>query len=278
MMRDRHGQNYFLFFFCAAALALLSLPLTGKVQALRACISYLLNPPLFYGSQGVQRLGGLPSDAARLISHDIELQRLRRQSREAALLRAENEALIEENARLRLSSGLKPPGGRMLRWARVMERDPAHWHRSILIDAGGEEGILLNSPVLSLQGERFGVVGRVIEVFPRTSKVLLLTDEASAVAACLGEKQWDGLVQGQGTSRLRMNYLPVEAAPTVGEGVFTSPTSATFPPGLLIGTVSKIFERDPFLTLQAVEVVPAAPVGALAEVMIIVPQDAGGGA
>jgi len=275
MMRERHGANYLLLFFGAFSILLLSLPLTGRVQSFRAYVSYLLDPVPYYGSQGVERLSSLPSNAARLIGDDLELQRLRRERQETALLRADLQSLSQENARLRADLGLKPAGGHVIRWARIMERDPMHWYRSVLVDMGAAEGIQVNAPVLGLRDERLGVVGRVIETGQHTAKVLLLTDESSAVAAQLPAKNWEGLVQGQGTSRLRMNYLPIEATVQVGEAVYTSPTSETFPPDLLIGTVSAVFERDPFLTFQSVEVTPAVPVGSLKEVMILAPQRAG---
>jgi len=272
MMRERHGANYLLLILGAFSILLLSLPLTGRVQAFRAYVSYLVDPFPYYGSQGVMRLASLPVDAARLIGHDIELQRLQRESREMALVRAELHSAFQENARLRLALGMKPAGGHVIRWARIMERDPLHWFRSVLVDVGASDGIQINAPVLGLRDDRLGVVGRVIEVGPRTAKVLLLTDETSAVAAQLPINDWEGLTQGQGSSRLRMNYLPIEAAVQVGEAVYTSATSETFPPDLLIGTVSRVFERDPFLTFQAVEVAPAVPVGSLKEVMILAPR------
>lgn len=270
MNRDDRAANYLLLVFSAAALTLLILPTTGKVRQLRALASYLVEPLPYHGDRLAARLEGVPEGAARLIRADVELQEARRLLAEAELLKTELAALRSDNARLSAAAGVKPLSGRAVRWARVMERDPQNWYRSAMIDAGAEDGIPLNAPVVALEGSTVGVVGRVVEVNPRTSKVLLLSDELSAVAAYLPAYGWEGLVVGQGTAFLRMNYLPVDAKFAVGDEVHTSPTSASFPPGLPIGRVSRVFERDPFLAFQAVEVERVVRTSKLKEVLVLV--------
>lgn len=269
MNRERRLANYVFAFFSAASLALLSLPLTGRVQALKACVSYLVFPIPARAGAVVGRFSDAPQQVVQLLNVDTENRRLREEIKETLLLRQQVEGLTRENERLEGALGLKPENGKVLRWARVIEREPANWHRSILVDAGSEDGVELNCPVLGIQESRLGIVGRVTEVGPRTAKVLLLTDELSAVAAYLPSSQWEGLLHGQGTFRLRMDYLPMDAQFAAGDAVYTSPTSAVFPPDLLIGTVTRVFERDPFLAFQSVEVSPAVQAATLKEVMLI---------
>jgi cell shape-determining protein MreC len=66
-----------------------------------------------------------------------------------------------------------------------------------------------------------------------------------------------------------MNYLPIDAVLAPGEPVYTSATSATFPPDVLIGTVTRVFERDPFLTFQSAEVTLAIRPWNLKEVLVL---------
>ncbi|MBI5594990.1 MAG: rod shape-determining protein MreC [Elusimicrobia bacterium] len=271
MNRDTRTANWLLLAFSAFAILLLSLPTTATVAQFRAVLSYLLEPLPYHGDQLTARLEGIPAGAARMIESDVELLDARRALKEAELLKSDFAALRAENARLTAALGLQPPAGRVVRWARVMERDPQNWYRSILIDAGEQEGIPLNAPVLGLHDGVLGVVGRVVEVNPRTSKVLLLSDELSALAAFIPGSGWEGLVQGQGTMRLKMNYLPVDAEFRVGDEVHSSPTSASFPPGLLVGRISKVFARDPFLAFQSVEIERAVPAGKIKEVMVLAP-------
>ncbi|MFH1723404.1 MAG: rod shape-determining protein MreC [Elusimicrobiota bacterium] len=291
MNRDKRVANYLLLTFSVLSIVLLCLPLTGKVRAFHACAAYLLDPIPFLGSRGVERLVHLPARAARLISADIRLQEARTELKEAALVRAEAESLRREIERLRTAVGIKPAGGRVVRWARVMERDPLNWHRSVMVDAGSEDGVRINAPVLGLRapgasgggrsdgsvsadgsvGAELGVVGRVTAVGARVSTVRLITDELSAVAAYLPAEAWEGLIQGQGGFRLRMDYLPVEAQFSMGETVYTSPTSATFPQDIPIGTISREFKQDPFLAFKSLEVTPTVSASKLREVMILEP-------
>src|SRR6185503_17308517 len=65
-----------------------------------------------------------------------------------------------ENDRLRDYLGLQRQYPWKLKPARVVGRDPANWWKTITIDRGSRDGVVLNSPVLT--GE--GLVGRVSEV------------------------------------------------------------------------------------------------------------------
>lgn len=275
MNREKKIANTLLAIFSAVSLLLLALPLNSAVQSFKAGVSYVLNPVPFHGSQAVNRIAALPPRIARLISADLENLELRAESRNVALLKAELESLKRENERLRSQAGLSPAAGRILLWAHVMEREPNNWHRFLMVDVGENDGVELNAPVLGAQGAVLGAVGRVTEVGPTWSKVLLLTDEASAAAAYLPGQQWEGLVEGQGSSRLKMSYLPSEAQFAIGEPVHTSATSATFPADVLIGNISKVYARDPFLTFQSVEVAPTVQPGLLKEVLILVRQRPG---
>lgn len=275
MNREKRIANILLVAFSAISLLLLALPLSSAVQSLKAGLAYVLDPVPYRGSKAVERFAGMPANVIHLISADIENQELRVENRNFSLLKAELDALKAENQRLRGEMGLKPPAGRLLLWAHVMEREPLNWHRAVMVGVGEQEGVEVNSPVLGVQGQTLGAVGRVTEVGKRWSKILLLTDEQSAVAAYIPGPQWEGLVEGQGGPKLRMSYLPSEAQFAIGQLVHTSATSATFPPDVLIGSISRVYARDPFLTFQSVEVAPVIQAGLLKEVLIVVRQKAG---
>lgn len=271
MNRESRASTYLLLCLGGAALVLLLLPSTGKVRALKYLIGYLVDPAPYQGSRAVERLAELPTEVSRLIAVDAENRRLREQIAESALVAAENEGLRRENERLSAELGVQSIPARARIWARVMERDPANWHSSIMIAAGSRDGVEVNSPVLGLHGSTVAVIGRVTEVLERSSKVLLVTDPVSAVAAYVPTKGLEGLVQGEGGAKPRMNYLPVESLLLIGDRVATSPTSVTFPPDIPIGTISRIFPPDPFLAFQSVEVSPAVRVSSLKKVLVLAP-------
>ncbi|MDX6768691.1 MAG: rod shape-determining protein MreC [Elusimicrobiota bacterium] len=267
--RESRTAHYVLAALSTVALVLLSLPLSSPVRSFKAAASYVLDPVAWNGEKGVQRLAGAPERVGRLLTADMENQRLLVELKRLEWLKTTVESLSQENERLRRSLGLRPPAGRSPVWAHVLERDPLHWYRSVTLDAGSAQGVSLNDPVLGPADGRLVAVGRVVEVRPDTSIVLLLTDELSAAAAYLSSGTLEGLVQGQDGPRLRMNYLNAEAVIAVGDAAYTSPTSATFPPDILVGRVARVYPRDPFLTFQSVELAPALDASSLQELMIL---------
>jgi rod shape-determining protein MreC len=269
MQRETRIAHYVVGTLTALSLVLLSLPLSSPVRAFKACASYVFDPISYEGERGSRKLAEAPSRVRELLSADIENRRLQEELRRLSWLKSTVDGLALENERLRSALGLKTPPGRHPVWAHVMERDPQHWYGSVGVDAGADRGVSLNDPVLGRKGDVVVAVGRVIEVRPLTSTVLLLTDQRSAAAAYLSSGTLEGLVQGQDVPHLRMNYVNSEARLVPDDSVYTSPTSATFPPDVLIGRVARVYPRDPFLAFQAVEVAPALDAAALQEVLIL---------
>ena len=269
MQRETRIAHYVVGTLTALSLVLLSLPLSSPVRAFKACASYVLDPISYEGERGSQKLAEAPARVRELLSADIENRRLQEELRRMAWMKSTVDGLSLENERLRRSLGLKAPVGRHPIWAHVMERDPLHWYGSVGVDVGADRGVSLNAPVLGRKDDAVVAVGRVIEVRPTSSIVLLLTDQRSAAASYLSSGTLEGLVQGQDVPHLRMNYVNSEAHLVSDDSVYTSPTSATFPPDVLIGRVARVYPRDPFLAFQSVEVAPALDAATLQEVLIL---------
>ncbi|MEK7234538.1 MAG: rod shape-determining protein MreC [Elusimicrobiota bacterium] len=269
MQRETRIANFVLGALTALSLLLLSLPLSTPVRSFKAGVGYLLDPLAYHGEAGYRRVAGSPERIRKLLQADIENESLRAELRRGEWLSTAVASLSLENERLRRALALRAPAGRFPVWVHVMERDPIHWYRSLVVDAGSDRGVSLNDSVLGPRDGRLVVVGRVIDVRQNTSTVLLLTDEFSSAAAYLSSGTLEGLVQGQDGPRLLMNYLHAEAHLSEGDLVYTSPTSVTFPPDVLIGRVVRVNSRHPFLTFQSVEVAPAADASSLQELMIL---------
>ncbi len=269
MQRETRIANFVLGALSALSLLLLSLPLSTPVRSFKAAAGYLLDPLAYHGEAGYRRMADAPDGVRRLLQADMENDGLRAELKRAEWLKTTVEALSIDNERLRRALVLKAPGSRSPVWVHVMERDPIHWYRSLVVDAGSDRGVSLNDPVLGPRDGQLVAAGRVVDVRPKTSTVLLLTDEGAAVAAYLSSGTYEGLVQGQDGPRLRMNYLNAEVQLSTGDSVYTSPTSATFPPDVLVGRVARVNARDPFLTFQSVELDPAADASSLQELMIL---------
>jgi rod shape-determining protein MreC len=269
MQRETRIARYVVGVLTTLSLILLSLPLSSPVRSFKACVSYLLDPISYEGERGYKKIAETPTRTRELLSADVENRQLKSELQHLMWLKSDVERLSLENERLSRALGLKIPPGRHPTWAHVMQRDPQRWYGSIAIDAGSDRGLSLNDPVLGRQGDSVVAVGRIIEVRPNMATVMLLTDQRSAVASYLSSGTLEGLVIGQDGPHLRMNYINTEAHIVADDFVYTSPTSATFPPDVLIGHVAQVYPRDPFLAFQSVEVSPALNAAAMQEVLIL---------
>ena len=151
-----------------------------------------------------------------------------------------------------------------VRGARVIARDPQHWFRSLVIDLGGRDGLRPGMAVLAPGG----VVGRVLEVARTSSRVMLLTDNDSGVAAIVQRTRAEGIVHGARDQGCRMNYLRRDVDVSLGDRVVTSGLDGIFPKGILIGEITEVVPEHRDLLLSA-RVKPSVSLGDLEEVLVV---------
>jgi len=214
-----------------------------------------------------RQLGSVSAGVGRLIAtaqKDTRLeQRVDSLTREVARLKeAERENTI---LRTLLDLREKIPSGGVA--ARVVGRDIHHWNQSILLNKGGVDGIKKDDPVVSAGG----LVGRIREVSPHLSRVLLITDPASGVGAVLQSSRLTGIVKGDLRGGCVISYLPRRVTISPGEKVVTSGLGRVYPPGLLIGTIDRVY-RKKFGLYQSADLIPAAAFDRLEQVMVINPD------
>ena len=114
-----------------------------------------------------------------------------------------------------------------------------------------------------------GIVGKIVEVFPTTSQVLLINDKDSGAGALLADTRTHGVVKGSGDPDPRMDYVVNDEKVHAGEMILTSGEDRIFPRTLLIGTVSMANPGNPF---QVIHVRPAARLDRLEDVLILLTQ------
>jgi rod shape-determining protein MreC len=111
-----------------------------------------------------------------------------------------------------------------------------------------------------------GVVGKVIEAYPNTSQVLLLTDRESGVGAKFADSGIQHPVGGVGEPMLAMKYVPNDDEVNVGARVVTSGTDRIFPRDLPVGTITEVRPGNQF---KQIRVKPAANLEKLDEVLVL---------
>lgn len=117
--------------------------------------------------------------------------------------------------------------------ARVVGDTTSAFIRSILINAGKWSGIKTGQAVISEKG----VIGRVIEVGKRSSRVLLLTDINSRIPVISTNTGIRSILAGNNREHPELTYLPENSNIRTGETLVTSGDGELFPPSLKIGTI-----------------------------------------
>ena len=108
---------------------------------------------------------------------------------------------------------------------------------TVLINAGEDYGIKVGQPAIS----SLGLVGYVVNVSLKTSRILLLIDINSMIPVYLTNSNWPAVVQGQSGKLLKIKFLSSKAEPIDGEVVQTSGHGGRLPSGINVGKIVKSF-------------------------------------
>jgi rod shape-determining protein MreC len=120
--------------------------------------------------------------------------------------------------------------------APVIGRSADYWWQQITIGRGSRDGVAVGS-IVSGNG---GVIGRVVQVTPSTSRVLLISDPTSQVGVVVSRSRSMGFVRGQSANRVVMEFFDKVPDVRAGDVVATSAYSQLFPPGLPLGVVESV--------------------------------------
>jgi rod shape-determining protein MreC len=218
---------------------------TGNTQAVENLVLRPVTP--------VQdHLSNLANDFNDLVQTFRDVQGLRRRNEE---LQSLADSLMIENVRLRELESENETLRQLLQFTQanptysyraaevvghVIGQDPSNLLRYIIIDIGTGDGVAKGMPVVTDRG----LVGRIVEVSSRSSKVLLINDVSSSVNAIIQSSRATGIVEGKADGGLVMKYIPQPVEVNVGDIILTSGLGATFPKRLVIGQVTAVHKRD----------------------------------
>ena len=172
------------------------------------------------------------------------------------------------------------PAGTAPVTARVIAHSPTVWYSTLQINAGADDGIEKDQPVVT--GD--GLIGKVADVTGGTAEVTLITDADSAVSAQLVPQGTRGIVQPKvgAPDDLLLDFLDKEDEVKEGATVITSGSTASefeslFPRGIPIGKVSRV-DPDERELYQRVHVKPFADLKQVDVVQVLTGDPAGGAA
>jgi len=152
----------------------------------------------------------------------------------------------------------------------VVGEDVSSWFRTLLIDQGSSSGIAEGMAVVAADG----VVGQIVKVSANTSRVLLLTDHASGIAATIQRSRARGVVKGKGEGLCSLEFTTREEDVKVGDMVVTSGIGGIFVKGVPIGEVTMV-KRGEYGIFQTVTIRPSVNIAHLEELLVVlkVPND-----
>jgi rod shape-determining protein MreC len=202
----------------------------------------------------------------RLIRADSENKKLKEEVKTYRAKQNVLNNLEQENFRLRkaLNFAASRPYKFRLLPAEVIGRNLKTWNSEIIIDKGSKKGIRKGINVI----DQNGLVGKVTEVYPGSSKVSLIIDPKSAISSLVVEAKTFGVTAGGSADHLKLKYIPGDVALSVGNNVIVSAASGAFYRGIPIGKISKV-SKDVDQLFQEIWVEPFCDFDKLSTVFLV---------
>jgi rod shape-determining protein MreC len=164
----------------------------------------------------------------------------------------ENQRLRDENAKLRLAQSevgelqrkveryeqlLKVPTEAPVSGVagRVIADMSGPFLRTILVNAGSEQGVLKGQAVVDDRG----LLGRIVGTGRKSSRVLLLSDLNSRIPVIVEGANLKAILAGDNSDRPTLEYLPPGSRLVAGARVLTTADGGALPPGIVVGVVVK---------------------------------------
>jgi rod shape-determining protein MreC len=266
---QRRRARLLLALLIAAAIALVTIDFRsgedGGLDRLRGVATAVLRPiqdgvavlvrPFGEGAGAIADLFAIRSDNRELRERVAALEERRRVF----------DDLERENAELRDLLAIANRTELETVAARVVALAPSNFEWTITIDVGSNDGVDRGMPVID--GD--GLVGRVIQVTPDASRVLLAIDPSFSAAARSARNGEVGILDGRGGDPMVFRLLDPAAVIEVGDAVTTSSyQGGVFPAGIPIGTVSQVTEGSSPLTRE-VQVNPYVDFTRLQHVLVV---------
>ena len=169
-------------------------------------------------------------------------------------LQAENEALRQENQRLRKLLDLREQRSDLkFEAARVTQRDVSNWASTLVLNRGSQHGVAENDCAVDCYGN---LVGVVTEVGLNWCRLTTILDTGSQLGAMVFRTEETAIAAGDlalmSQGKLKLTYLPDSSTLITGDLIVTSGLGGYYPYGLTIGSVEDVRTDDGGLARYAV--------------------------
>jgi len=165
----------------------------------------------------------------------IENQFLKEKIEKSNLFKLKSEKLGIENDILRKELSLLPPVLENYVFVKVTADTQTHYNKTIIINAGKNMDIQKGDAALTSKG----LIGSIVDVYEKYSRVLLITDINSKIPVRVGKNNKKAIISGNNTNRIDLLYLKENITFEDGDLAYTSGDGGYFNPGIPIGFIKK---------------------------------------
>ena len=212
--------------------------------------------------QPIYELSLLPSYAAHWASGSLQSKEtLRRKNMqlESQLIHAQaklqqQDYILAQNARLQGILSTTKPEQFDLNLAQVIGTDANLLRQIVVLNKGEQDGVQVGQTVI----DENGILGQIINVYPNTSRLLLITDEQQSVAVTVKRTGQRAIVTGKGIpTSLSLDYVFKTSDVRVGDELISSGLGGRIPAGYRVGRISHV-EDVQAANFRSINVTPTA--------------------
>lgn len=245
----------------------------GPLHTIQDSTSALSSPLSSIGAASSSLAASATASLEDLTADGQTMNQLQESNATLSQMVVELEEYRQEANRLESLIGLHDAYGFTSVAALVTGYSSDSYNRIITIDVGSASGVTEGLPVMGTTG----VVGQVISVSTYSSQVRLLNDAQSGVAVMLQSSRSEGILSGSVEGVLYLEGVDEGVEVTEGEAVITSGLGGGYFRGLVIGTVSKVEQRQGDAT-RTIVIIPNASFDNISEVLVVLGMSNNGAA
>lgn len=232
------GLSFLILGLVAVSLLIAGRSSSANIQQAGAFISGLAAPMLDIAVKPAQLIRAGADEAGRFFTAASENQRLRAEVQRLQEWQAAGVRLRAENSELRSLLNVQDFPALPFIAARVIGDLGSPFVRTVLVNAGAPDGVAVDMPVVGAEG----LIGRVVAVGSRVSRILLLSDINSRVPVRLEAGGFQAVLTGDNTNLPMLSYLPAPALARAkpGDRIVTSGHGGVFAPDIPVGIIASI--------------------------------------
>jgi len=240
------------FAFVLLVMTAFGMMLVGKADTLvvsraRTLLIDLVAPIMDAASRPIASARDAADQVQQLIQLKQENERLVHENQTLLEWQTIGRELQSQNAALRDMLKFTPDARATYVTAPVIADTSSGYVRSLIVLAGAQDGVVKGQAAIT----GAGLVGRVLEVGRRASRVLLLTDFSARVPVVVERTRDQAVLAGNNSDNPELRYLPRDVDIKAGDRIVTSGVGGNFPAGLPVGEVIGVVDGRIYVQLYA---------------------------